>query len=356
MIKRFICLSLLIILVAPPPAAAQQRLESFRIATWNVENLFDADDDPDNPGDDEYTPNSWRRWTEARYQQKLTNVAVVVADMKPDILCVQEIENRRVLADLVKLVGELKPGLNLNHIAHQDSNDVRGIDVGLVTRFPVKSFKLREDLSRLRGALVTTMDIDGTDVTVITCHWKSWLGEAEANVVTRLREALVVRSEIETLREADPAATIIVAGDFNDNLDGHSLQQGLAAYADRDLVLADPTGRLLYNSLGDVPEEDRGSYYYARRKVWNTFDALIVMPGMLQPVSKPGPAWRLPPSDSRSVTVFKPEYMCESDGRPKPFRRVRLKDGTDSYAQGYSDHFPIMLDLIRASRPSTAEK
>ncbi len=349
MIKRFISLLWLLLLVVSITAQAQQKVQSLRVATWNVENLFDADDDPNNPGDDEYTPTSWRRWTEARYRQKLTNVAVVVSDMNPDILCVQEIENRRVLEDLAKLVGELKPGLNLGNIAHKDSSDFRGIDVGLLTRFPVKDFKLREDLVRLRGALVVTMDVDGTDVTVITCHWKSWLGEAEANIVTRLREALVVRSEVDALREVDPEATIIVAGDFNDNFDGHSLQQGLAAYADRDLVLADASGRLLYNVLGDVSEADRGSYYYARRKVWNTFDSLIIMPGMLQPPVEAGPAWRLSPRDSGSVTVFKPEYMCEKDGRPKPFRRVRLKDGTDSYAQGYSDHFPIMIDLIRAN-------
>ena len=40
--------------------------QTLTIVQWNVENLFDTDDDPANPGDDEYLPGSWRRWTRRR--------------------------------------------------------------------------------------------------------------------------------------------------------------------------------------------------------------------------------------------------------------------------------------------------
>jgi endonuclease/exonuclease/phosphatase family metal-dependent hydrolase len=318
------------------------------VATWNLENLFDADDDPVSTGDDEYLPHSWRRWTPARYAQKLTNAAHVVAALRPDVLCVQEVENRRVLQDLTTLLKTLSPACSLPHISHRDSGDARGIDVGLVSRFPIVRRELHQDIPGMRGALITTLDIDGAPLTVVTCHWKSWVGDAEANVVTRLREALAVRAEVDRLRAADPSSAIVVAGDFNDNHDGHSLQQGLAAYTDRDRVVNDREGRLLYNVLGELPTRDLGSYYYARRKVWNTFDALVIVPGMLAPPDVPGPPWRLAPSGAKPVTVFKRPEMLEADGRPKPFRRVRLKDGTDSYAEGYSDHLPIVVELVRA--------
>lgn len=330
------------------PHAGEAR--HIRVATWNVENLFDADDNPETPGDDEYLPGSWRRWTEERYRQKLGNLAQVIAAMKPDVLCVQEVENRRVLEDLAALLAKPPYGHPFPHLAHRESEDRRGIDVGLLSRFPVTHSELREDVHGLRGALASTLDIEGAPLTVIVCHWKSWVGEPEANIVTRLREALAVRAEVDRLRAEDPLRALVVAGDFNDNHDGHSLLQGLAASTDRQRVSSDPEGRLLYNVLGELPPDRLGSYYFARRKVWNTFDALIIPPGMLSPPGDSGPAWRLA-RDGAAVSVFRIPEMLETDGRPKPFRRVRLKDGTDSYAEGYSDHLPVTMELVRATVP-----
>ena len=45
----------------------------FRVAFYNVENLFDTIDDPENPRDDEFTPTGRLNWTPERYQTKLSN-------------------------------------------------------------------------------------------------------------------------------------------------------------------------------------------------------------------------------------------------------------------------------------------
>ena len=49
----------------------------FRIAFFNVENLFDVYDDP-LKDDDEFLPNSLRRWHYGRYKKKLADVARVI--------------------------------------------------------------------------------------------------------------------------------------------------------------------------------------------------------------------------------------------------------------------------------------
>ena len=37
--------------------------EEFYVASWNVENLFDLEDDPSVEGDEEFTPNRPKQWT-----------------------------------------------------------------------------------------------------------------------------------------------------------------------------------------------------------------------------------------------------------------------------------------------------
>ena len=85
---------------APAPDAA------FFVANWNVENLYDTVDDPDNDGDDEFLPNNpTTRWSQVRYETKLDNLAQVIAGMNngngPDVLGIQEVENEDVLRDLI---------------------------------------------------------------------------------------------------------------------------------------------------------------------------------------------------------------------------------------------------------------
>lgn len=331
---------------APPAPPAPGAL---RIATWNIENLFDAEDDPGNPGDDEYTPGSWRRWTDERYQAKARNIAAVVAEMRPDILFLAEVENRAVLTNLVHLLETLPAPHPMPHIAHVDSPSRRGIDVAILSRHPLGDVTLHTPVPFMRGILEATATIDGTKVTCYACHWKSWVGDAEENIALRQREALAVRALAERRLADDPDAMFAIGGDFNDNCDGASLRTSLRAVASRDALAAEDGEPRLYHLVGEIPEAERGTYYFARRKVWNTFDGIVIPPAVLRPASEPGPAWRLSP-EKPNVGVYKSALCAEEDGRPKPFRRVRKKDGTDEYMEGCSDHFPLWADFVRARR------
>lgn len=62
-------------------AAAQGRVGVYAVAFYNLENLFDTEDDPANPGDDEFLPSGPYQWTEQKYRQKLHNIATVISQL-----------------------------------------------------------------------------------------------------------------------------------------------------------------------------------------------------------------------------------------------------------------------------------
>ena len=344
---------------------AWARVEELRLANYNVENLFDAEvNSPVNPmtgepGDAEWTASSWRRWTEARYRTKLKKLAWVIDKMKPDIVALEEVENAavcRALADEVKASYHWE----LPYLAHRESRDPRGIDVAILSRYPVKSVSYKSGTGR-RGLLAAEVEIDGTLVTVFASHWKSQIGDAKENTRIRTEEAETLRQELLERLGRDPDAVLVALGDYNENMDGPSVSGTLGAACDRETALSSLRGELsglrFFNLVGDIPEKDRGSYFYARWKAWNTLDGMVVQPRMLLPPSAPGPAWRA--GDPGATVTFKlPEMKWGADGRPNAFRRMRKYEagsGGDkvsdegAYTDGYSDHFPLLTVLRRAS-------
>ena len=115
------------------------------IAFYNVENLFDTINDP-KTWDDDRTPKGKDRWTSIIYNKKIENIAKVIADIgseltnsSPSIIGLCEIENKRVLIDLLKT----KSLINENYgIVHFDSPDERGVDVAML--FKINRFKPKQ--------------------------------------------------------------------------------------------------------------------------------------------------------------------------------------------------------------------
>ena len=115
-------------------ADAQKGQQNHIIGFYNLENLFDIYDDPAK-NDEEFLPEGSNKWTEAKYQKKLQNMAKVIRAMRDEngawhaLLGVSEIENRLVLEDLV-----MEPQIaEANYqIIHYDGPDRRGVDVALL--------------------------------------------------------------------------------------------------------------------------------------------------------------------------------------------------------------------------------
>ena len=112
--------------------------EPLSIGFWNVENLFDLENDP-NKNDDEFAIGGRKNVNQEIYDLKIKHCSEVLFDLDADILGLCEIENSKVLNDLNIAYKERDYS-----IIHYDSPDNRGIDNALFydkNRFSVISSK-----------------------------------------------------------------------------------------------------------------------------------------------------------------------------------------------------------------------
>ncbi|MDO1502041.1 endonuclease [Winogradskyella maritima] len=303
------------------------------IAFYNIENLFDIENDP-LTNDDDFLPNSQKRWTEKRYQNKLRKLGLVIAqigesieDGHPAIVGLAEVENYKVVEDLVNSqhLKEYNYG-----IVHYDSSDERGIDVALIydqTKFTVTHsetfnvFLVNPEGLRdyTRDILLVSGELEGKPLHVIVNHWSSRREGTEATEYKRLGAADVVNSIIRNLKDEDPKATVVVMGDFNDNPDSNSL---------KSLELQSQ----LYNPFKTIWTKDKGSntHYFE----WNLFDQVLISNSVFSPESD---------IDFEKAAIFDSKFLTQYQGKYKgePFRTYAGK----RYKGGYSDHFPVYLKL-----------
>jgi hypothetical protein len=66
---------------------------------WNVENLFDIENDPNNE-DDEYSPDSYLRWNDRVYTYKIEQISRLIRQQDPILNGLAEVANIQVLEDL----------------------------------------------------------------------------------------------------------------------------------------------------------------------------------------------------------------------------------------------------------------
>ena len=98
----------------------------YYIAFWNVENLFSIRNDPDRSEKlDRTLAGELNGWTRAVLNKKLRQLARIIQQMHggrgPDILGVCEVENRRVLEELVAQLSGL-PDRSYG-VVHADASD-----------------------------------------------------------------------------------------------------------------------------------------------------------------------------------------------------------------------------------------
>jgi endonuclease/exonuclease/phosphatase family metal-dependent hydrolase len=301
------------------------------IGFYNIENLFDTVDDP-KTDDSEFLPNGLNKWTDERYQQKLANMSKVIAAMGVDILGLAEIENRRVLEDLVK-----HPNLagRRYQIAHIDMDDARGVDVALLYRPSVfKPFKINkikifdpaEPDFRTRDILWVKGLFQGDTLHVAVNHWPSRRGDGKED--KRLLAGQVLRQATDSVLAINPKANLVFMGDLNDDPNNKSVKKILLASDDK----------VKRNSLINTSEPTfkQGYGTLAYNGAWNLFDQIIISSSL---------------QDSQgceyipeSFTVFAAKWMLESSGRyaGMPMRTFR---GGEFNPDGFSDHFPVFIRI-----------
>ncbi len=342
---KYILFSLLLL----PLSVFSQQNTDYKVASigfYNLENLFDTLDTPDT-NDADFLPGGRLIWNTEKYVSKQHNMAKVISqlgtELSPDgvaMLGVAEIENRKVLEDLVAQP-ELKS--RKYQIVHYDSPDERGVDVGLLYQpkyfVPLGSkavpVVLKDpktgDKDFTRDILYVAGTFDGEPVHVMVGHWPSRRGGEAGSAWMRAAAAQVCKNLADSLKKVDPNAKIIVMGDLNDDPDNKSLTEVLKARRSTEDLRSDE----LYNPMYDQFKSGNGTLAY--KDSWNLFDQIIVSKGF---VNKKTGGWQL-----YKAMVFRQPWLLQTEGafRGYPFRTFV----GDIFINGYSDHLPVFLYFLK---------
>ncbi|MDX2135148.1 MAG: endonuclease/exonuclease/phosphatase family protein [Saprospiraceae bacterium] len=316
------------------------------IGFYNLENLFDTLDNPVT-NDADFLPNGKLLWNTEKYLLKQANMAQVIrelgAELTPDgvaLLGVAEVENRKVLEDLVSQA----PLRDRNYqVVLIEGPDERGINCGLLYQpkyFQVDGARsVTVDLTDPRtGERDFTRDIllvsgrfDGEPLHVMVCHWPSRRGGESASAWARAAAADRCKALADSLRQTDPAAKIVVMGDLNDDPNNKSLTKHLYATGDLNAVRDDGFFNTMYEHFRD------GNGTLAYRDSWNLFDQICISKSWIQVQSG---GWTF----FKSV-VFRKPWMIQADGTFKgyPFRTF----SGDTFINGYSDHLPVYMVVVK---------
>ncbi len=316
--------------------------EQFRVVFYNVENLFDIYDDT-LKRDEEFLPEGMRHWNNKKFYKKLNQTYRVLISVgewdPPAVIGLCEIENRFVLNKLVYKT----PLEKFNYkIVHEESPDWRGIDVGLLYRpdkmEPVshQAIHIRfpfDTASRTRDILYVKALVNEKDtVHFYVSHWPSKYGGFMATEPKRAYVASVLKLHTDSILKDNPNANIFIMGDFNDRPGDKSVLEVLGARPDT-LGMKNTE---LYNLTYPLHEDWKiGTHKYQGE--WSVIDQIIVSRTLMT-----GEAGVRVSFDG--AKIFHPDYLLEDDGKFMGTIPFRTFSGP-KYLGGYSDHFPIYVDL-----------
>ncbi len=308
-----------------------------KILFYNVENLFDTLDDP-YVNDNAFLPDSKLKWNERRYILKLQRLAKVIRAVEepmPMAVGLAEVENRKVLQDLVTALNLTEKEVG---IIHEESPDERGIDLGFLYRRDLIPRTEHETCSvvfendpgdKTRDILHVISNLEnGENIHFFINHWPSRKDGTKISMPKRIEASKTLKYHIEEVfkKEVDPK--IVVMGDFNADPDSPPIRSIL----DKD---RSKTG-LIHNLSWDAYKNKQGSLNY--RGKWLLFDQILVSPALLE--SREG--CRVLPNSFR---VFKKDWMLFYNQKYHDYRPNKTYGGSN-YHGGFSDHLPVCISML----------
>lgn len=307
-----------------------------RIIFYNVENLFDTENDSLTL-DEEFLPKGERFWNNRKLHAKLKRIYQTILaageGTLPTAIGLCEIENLHVMEMLLSATPLGKLGYK---IIHKESPDHRGIDVALLyhsglfvpLNYQAYAVKNPEDKGFATRDILHVEGVIETDTFhLFVNHWPSKFGGVVETKPLRALAAQKLKHVVDSLFTQNKF-NVIIMGDFNDSPIDESLTKHLMAKKPTDNV----DTKALYNLAYPRTEQGEGTNKYHGK--WEMIDQFIVGGRLLHTgiISE------------ESFEIFKPDFLLEKDKNylgEKPFRTyIGYK-----YNNGFSDHLPILLDL-----------
>ena len=326
-----ICIALLLI-TSYGYAQRHYRQTQVLIGFYNCENFYDTTNQL-NVVDEDFLPNSEKKYTQFVYENKVTSLANVIHSLGVienvngiALLGLAEIENKMVLNKLIS-----HPLIKKYHyqFIHFDSKDTRGVDVALLYNpaqfvpYQNKSYSLTDqthfttyatrDILYVKGRLMNEW------VHILVNHWPSRLGGEKKSSSKRIWASQVCKKIMDSVHLLDPLARFMVMGDFNDNPTNKSMTQ---------LQMENPFMKMYKKGIGSLAYND----------VWNLFDQILLCKEWNGPKARNVSSFSL--SSYKSI-VYNNQALVENQGRYAGYPK-RTYVGSQ-YNAGYSDHFPVAL-------------
>lgn len=331
-----------------------------RIASYNVENLFDNSKQGKEYAAYIPSPNGWN--TEA-YHTKLENISTVIASLNPDIIALQEIENRHVLDALITKCKHKRVLYNYSAFGENDSRSAVG--VALLSKYPltyINQHKVYLSKSgRTRNILECEVDTPLGKLRLIAVHFPS----KRRKESYRVKAAQAVKSIIDTL---DKNCEYVILGDFNSNHDEAVRllsekmddSNGISGINHILQTSSSPIGDTFsLNSVYDLKNhgdhynpwyEKEGVHQYSYRYQGDltTLDH-ILLPRTL--FDGKGIEYKY-----NSFSHYTMNSLLTKNITPYRWESKRVDGTTVHYNRGYSDHLPIFLTLTSTPFRFTTQK
>lgn len=353
--QSFYLIASLLVLAACSATTPGVSVESVTVMTLNAQNLFDNVDDP-GKDDKAYLPlsakqnpahraacneievASWRAecqeldWSDAAIDVKLNALAQTIMQVDggrgADIIVFQEVENAAILN---RLREEHLATLAYLPAILIEGSDTRGIDVAILSRYPLAALPNNPVLHPLyltdfpdragdtRGVLQATFRLpDESLLTAFSVHFPAPFHPTAMRVAAYQQ----LRSLLEALPQDQHA---FAAGDFNTTSEEDRREGMLDNYARPHWTLAHDIGC----------DDCKGSYYYHRDDAWSFLDMILFAP------ARGANTTARIRGDSVQIANGYAAQVSEN-GTPERFRSAT---GT-----GVSDHWPMIATIELAQK------
>ncbi|PHO11200.1 endonuclease [Malaciobacter canalis] len=310
----------------------------FKVASYNVQNLFDLKYDKTEYK--QYIPNTKSNWNKNTYNTKIKNLAKVLKDLDANIIALQEIESIQVLKDLKKQLPRYKYTSLFKY-----KNGAVGL--GFLSDIKIlhnKEISVKFNNKIFRPIMETTFYYENIKFKIFNNHWPS----KKAQESYRIKYAYTLLNRI---KELPKDYDYIILGDFNSNYDekqtlylNKNLDDSLNITGINDILNTINEDNTFINKTSIKTEEKRAHYNlwlelaYQERFSYKYRGRNTTPDNMLLPYSL---------FDGKNISyingsfkVFKPNYLYKNN----KINNWEVKRGVHQN-KGYSDHLPIIASF-----------
>ena len=322
---------------------------TIKVMSYNVENLFDWEHDAGKE-DWSYLPKTEKRisteqqsycakesngqrrqectdldWTQETVLKKAFNVAHVIASTfdgtGPDVVVLMEIENIHALS----LVQD-----NLKKYPYKaliEGPDARGVDVGVISRYPIVSSQLHlVDLPQhpTRGILQVDINVNGKKVVIFGNHWPSQNNPDE----NRMKAGATL---IDAFSKLDNSADLVMAvGDFN--TDENDDQNALKTLVADQFLDAQAEAKLAGKQLNP------GTIIFKNH--WTSIDKIFVAKKFEAQID-----WTKFSIFAANFLMHGQKGQAKNNQDPSQGQVPTMIQFNPKTGEGYSDHLPLIMEF-----------